>query len=73
MYKLKKVYICDHCGKVALSEHHRIGKYIIAVGIPKGWCKLGREHLCSQCSEVYERFKDEVLPPQKQNIGFKST
>jgi hypothetical protein len=69
MYRFKKVYMCDHCGKVALpaimlspSEHYKT--------LPDGWNKLGKEHLCDKCSTVYKRFLDEVSLPTQHKIGF---
>ncbi len=56
MYKLKRVYICDRCGKVELPEYDMSG----VVLMPDGWRKLGREHLCYRCSRVYTILKDAV-------------
>lgn len=60
MLKRKKVYICDHCGAVALEETYCF------MGdtwkdAPEGWTKLGEEDLCPVCSETYKRFKAEVI------------
>lgn len=60
MLKRKKVYICDHCGDVALEVLWFAGLDCWK-GPPDGWTKLGNEDLCPVCSETYERFKSEVL------------
>ena len=54
-YKLKKVYICDHCSKVELPDMDLLGHEVIKV-MPIGWTKLGKEHLCPECSRVYKEF-----------------
>ena len=57
MLKRKMVYICDHCGAVAL------GIRVISrmrYHSPYGWKKLGTEDICPTCWEVYKKFKREV-------------
>lgn len=59
MLKRAKVYICDHCGAVALEERY----FFMGdswKGPPDYWAKLGNEDLCPVCSEAYKRFRDEV-------------
>lgn len=60
MRRRKTIYICNHCGVIALEEK----KYLFGGGfvklLPKGWTRLGREHLCPKCSEIYCKFKEEV-------------
>lgn len=60
MKKRKTVYICDHCGAVALPEiYYSFGD--IWKDIPSGWMTaLGKEHLCPKCSKIYLKFKREV-------------
>ena len=57
-YKLKKVYICDHCSNVSLPDI----EYDLLSGVrkvmPKGWTKLGKEYLCPECSRAYKKFKN---------------
>lgn len=55
----KWVYICDHCGAVALEETYFFMNSVWKE-VPRGWTKLGKEDLCPECSRVYKRFKDEV-------------
>ena len=54
-YKLKKVYICDHCSNVSLPDI----EYNLISGVrkvmPIGWTKLGKEHLCPECTSVIRR------------------
>lgn len=60
MYKRKLVYICDHCGTVALEQRY----YFMDdtwKDAPEGWTRLGREDLCPICAETYKRFKAEVM------------
>lgn len=59
MRKLKRVYICDHCGAVALEATYFFMNDVWKEA-PRGWTKLGKEDLCPECSEVYKRFKDGV-------------
>ena len=59
MLKRKRVYICDHCGCVALERTYYFfgDAYKCA---PEEWTKLGNEDLCPTCSKVYARFKEEI-------------
>ena len=59
MLKRKRVYICDHCGAVALEETH-VFMNDAWRDAPDGWIKLGKEDLCPICAKTYERFKNEV-------------
>lgn len=55
MIKIKKIYICDHCNRLALYQTHPDGGECL----PDGWKRLGRkEHLCPSCAKVWEHFKD---------------
>ena len=58
MLKRKRVYICDHCGAVALEETHFFMNDVWR-DAPDGWTKLGKEDLCPMCSKVYKRFVEE--------------
>lgn len=58
MLKRKRVYICDHCGAVALEETHFFMNDTWR-DAPDGWTKLGKEDLCPACSKVYKRFMEE--------------
>lgn len=58
MLKRKRVYICDHCGAIALEEPYFFMEFAWK-GAPKGWTKLGKEDLCPTCSKVYKRFMEE--------------
>lgn len=61
----KKVYICDHCGAVALEETYCFYTYVYK-DAPEDWTKLGKEDLCPICSETYKRFKNEVLKEKER-------
>lgn len=65
MLKRKRVYICDHCGAVAL-EHTYYFYGDVFRDAPEGWTKLGKEDLCPVCSEIYQKFKAEVIK-EKEN------
>jgi rubrerythrin len=67
MLTCKKVYICDHCGAVALEETY---SFFVDTwkGAPEGWTKLGEEDLCPVCSETYRRFKNEVVKEKSNDI-----
>lgn len=56
-YKLKRVYICDNCGKVALPEDtFDCGKIM-----PFKWDQIGKhEHYCDECAEAFNRFRARV-------------
>lgn len=58
MIKRKRVYICDHCGVMALEEPYFFMEFAWK-GAPKGWTELGKEDLCPTCSKVYKRFMEE--------------
>lgn len=53
MYKLRKVYICNHCGKIALPELRYCGMDAVKT-IPSGWGMVSKnEHLCDVCYKAY--------------------
>lgn len=60
-----KQYICDHCGKAEIAEKkmwyddYTINCFWVKL-LPKGWTKLGKEHLCPKCSEIYCKLKEEI-------------
>ncbi len=58
MLRHKRVYICDHCGAVALEQRYFFMDDTWR-DAPDGWTRLGREDLCPICSEIYKRFKAE--------------
>lgn len=63
MLKRKRVYICDHCGAVALEETHFFMNDVWR-DAPDGWTKLGKEDLCSK---VYKRFVEELMDSWKKS------
>ena len=66
MIKRKRVYICDHCGAVGLeTEYHFF--FDCWKDAPEGWTKLGNEDLCPLCSEIYEKFKQQVMNERKDD------
>lgn len=65
MYKLRFIYICDHCGKVELPEVVYCG--IDAVNImPHNWGWLGKAHLCDECYAAYRKLMDEPEKPRNR-------
>lgn len=56
MLKRKRVYICDHCGAVALEETYFFMTDVWK-GAPEGWTKLGKEDLCPTCSKLMDSWK----------------
>lgn len=64
MIRRKRIYICDHCGEVDLETIWGDGSDLYK-GPPYGWTKLGKEDLCPICSEIYRRFKAEVVEENK--------
>lgn len=67
MRRRKTIYICDHCGEIALEEKKYLFGGFIYV-LPKDWTQLGKEHICPKCSEIYRRFKEEVYSEQQKSI-----
>ena len=65
MRKLKRIYICDHCGAIAIPKVDYFEGYIFK-SKPRGWTKLGKEDLCPECSLIYEKFKKEVEGEKKE-------
>ena len=67
MRKRKTIYICDHCGDIALEEiEYFFGDCFKT--LPEGWTRLGKEHLCPKCSKIYRRFKQEVYDEQQKSL-----
>lgn len=64
MRKRETIYICDHCGAIAREEIEICFGDCFKI-LPKGWTRLGREHLCPKCTEIYNRFKEEVCDEQQ--------
>ncbi len=60
MIKRKRVYICDHCGVVALEQLHCFMGDCWK-GPPENWSKLGNEDLCPLCTATYRKFKDKIM------------
>lgn len=58
MYKLKKVYICDNCGKISLPDVncHGIDSFKT---MPENWDKIGKSHFCETCGMAFRRFLEE--------------
>lgn len=53
MYKLRRVYICDKCGKMAkpIIMYHGLDTYRSR---PLGWEEIGNKmHLCPECHEAF--------------------
>ena len=49
MYKLRHIYICDHCGKISLPDNYEGCKFL-----PSGWRSIGcKLHLCATCYSAY--------------------
>lgn len=65
MLKRKRVYICDHCGAIALEETYATMNDSWK-GAPEGWTKLSNEDLCPVCTETYKRFKSELMNENKE-------
>lgn len=71
MKKRETIYICDHCGVIA-REETEFGFGFYFKTLPKDWTLLGREHLCSKCSEIYRKFKEaEKILEEKFKEEFK--
>lgn len=61
MRKLKRIYICDHCGAIAIPQIRCCGENAYKVR-PFDWTRLGKEDLCPKCSLIYEKFKKSDIP-----------
>lgn len=68
MRKLKRIYICDHCGAIALPKVDYYEGYIFK-SKPRGWIKLGKEDLCPECSLIYEKFKKEIEGEKEKELS----
>lgn len=60
MLKRARVYICDHCGAVALEQTYYFYNDCWK-GTPEHWIKLGNEDLCPLCAATYRKFKEETV------------
>ena len=60
MLKRARVYICDHCGAVALEQTYCFYGDC-RKGPPEHWTKLGDKDLCPTCTTIYRNFKYEVM------------
>lgn len=59
MYKRRKVYICDHCGTVALPDYKECYDGFMRECIPKGrGCVFGGHHLCYKCYSAFEKLSE---------------
>lgn len=56
MLKLKKVYICDHCGAVALQERYCFMEDSWT-GPPDDWGRVHNMDLCPKCYQAYKILK----------------
>jgi hypothetical protein len=57
MYKLRKIYICNHCGKIALPELKYCGMDAVKT-MPSGWGIVSKnEHLCDECYKAYAKMR----------------
>lgn len=59
MYKLKHVYICDHCGKVTLPHTYGCMDDVWK-GVPENWVTINKIHLCETCGEAYKQLQMNV-------------
>lgn len=60
MKKTETVYICDHCIEIARKKMWYDCTIDSFWTLSKGWTKLDKEHLCSKCSEIYCKLKEEI-------------
>lgn len=67
MKKRETVYICDNCGKEIEVKGLLFSPYVRA--FPDGWTKLGKEHLCPKCSEIYRKLKEETYDKRRQTMS----
>ena len=59
MLKLKRVYICDNCGAIALPDYICAGLGDCVKVKPMGWGKFGGMDLCPECHRAIQRvFED---------------
>ena len=66
MYKLRRVYICNHCGAVALPRVLCVGMDIVRT-MPSGWStRDGSFHLCPDCYRAYQALREQI-PMKKHN------
>lgn len=66
MLKRARVYICDHCGAIAL-EQNNFFVHDTWKSPPEGWRKLGNEDLCPLCAATYRRFKEETIKEKNEH------
>lgn len=65
MYKLKWVYICDFCGKVALPELAYCGAGDAVKRVPSGWIFNRQGHLCKECSDAMAK---ALMDTRKEDV-----
>lgn len=66
MLKRAVVYICDHCGVIAL-EQNIFFMQDMWKSAPEGWIKFGNEDLCPLCAATYRKFKEETIKEKNEH------
>ncbi len=59
MLARRKVYICDHCGRVELPRRADVCGVYGDEMLPNGWGDFGSSHLCSDCYYKWKRLEVE--------------
>lgn len=58
MKKLKWIYICNHCGDIALPEIILSPSEAYPV-LPEGWGDIGNKtHLCPKCYKAFNALRE---------------
>lgn len=66
MLKRARVYICDHCGAIALEQNNFFMQDTWK-SAPDDWVKLGDKDLCPICADAYRKFREETIKEKNEH------